>query len=270
AAHERRLRQAGGGRARMSFVGRSRAEEERMLATIGAERFEDLLTALPRAVRLERPLPVGGPLTEIEQRRRFRAWARENDADRAVSFLGGGMYEHWIPAALEALASRSEFATAYTPYQPEVAQGSLTAIFEFQSMICELTGMEVANASLYDGATATVEAALLARHHTGRRRVLASAALHPHTREVLRTYLDPAEVVEIPERDGLTAGAQLERLLTPDTACLIYAQPSFFGAIEHAEALHRAAHAAGALAVAVADPIALALIAPPGASGPDG
>jgi len=124
----------------------------------------------------------------------------------------------------------------------------------------------VANASLYDGATATVEAALLARHHTGRRRVLASAALHPHTREVLRTYLDPAEVVEIPERDGLTASAQLERLLTPDTACLIYAQPSFFGAIERPEALHRAAHAAGALAVAVADPIALALIAPPGAS----
>jgi len=160
----------------MSFVGLTRAEERTMLEQIGIARFEDLLAAIPRSVLLETPPPVAGPLSEIELRRRFGAWSRQNHADHAVSFMGGGLYDHYIPAALNAIAMRSEFATAYTPYQPEVAQGSLTAIFEFQSMIAELTGMEVANASLYDGATAAVEAALLARQQTGRARVVVSYA----------------------------------------------------------------------------------------------
>jgi glycine dehydrogenase subunit 1 len=253
----------------MSFVGLSRAEEARMLATAGVERFEDLLGGVPRELLLTEPLPVEGPLTEIDQRRHFRSLACANDADRAISFLGGGLYEHWIPAALEALASRSEFATAYTPYQPEVAQGSLTAIFEFQSMIAELTGMEVANASLYDGATAAVEAALLARHQTGRRRVVASGALHPHTLEVLATYLEQ-DLEVAPERDGLTDFDALERAVGKDAACVLYAHPSFFGRLEHPDAIHRVAHAAGALAAAVCDPIALALLEPPGAPGPAG
>jgi glycine dehydrogenase subunit 1 len=165
---------------------------------------------------------------------------------------------------------RSEFATAYTPYQPEVAQGSLTAIFEFQSMIAELTGMEVANASLYDGATAAVEAALLARHQTGRARVVASAALHPRTLEVLRTYLGEGNLTLAGERDGTTGPEELARTLGPDVACVLYAHPNFFGLIERPETLHRAAHAVGALAIAVCDPIALALLAPPGAAGADG
>ena len=194
----------------------------------------------------------------------------ENHADRAVSFLGGGLYDHWIPAALEALASRSEFATAYTPYQPEVAQGSLTTIFEFQSLIAELAGMEVANASLYDGATAAVEGAFLARHHTGRRRVVASGALHPHVLGVLRTYLGPADLTVLPERGGLTAAEDLERALGPDAACVLYQHPNFFGLLERPEALHRAAHDAGALAVAACDPIALALLEPPGRAGAAG
>ena len=259
----------------MSLVGLSRDEEQRMLGTIGVPRFEDLLGAVPREVLLGQPLPVGGPLSEIEQRRRFRGWAHENLADRAfgaavdgvdraVSFLGGGLYDHWIPAALEAVAMRSEFATAYTPYQPEVAQGTLTQIFEFQSMIAELTGMEVANASMYDGASATAEAALLARHQTGRNRVVASGSLHPHTLEVLRTYLGPAGLTVVPERGGMTALEDLEAALGPDAACVIYQHPNFFGLIERPETLHRAAHEAGALAVAVCDPIALALLEPPG------
>ena len=254
----------------MSFVGLTRAEERTMLAQIGVARFEDLLGSIPAEVHLEKSLPVAGPLSEIELRRQFGAWSRLNHADRMVSFMGGGFYDHYVPAALNAIAMRSEFATAYTPYQPEVAQGSLTAIFEFQSMIAELTGMEVANASLYDGATAAVEGALLARHHTGRRRVVASAGLHPNVLGVLRTYLGDADVTVAPERGGVVAVDGLEQALGPDVACVLYAHPNFFGLIERPEAIHRAAHAAGALAVAMCDPIALALLEPPGAPGPDG
>jgi glycine dehydrogenase subunit 1 len=164
----------------MSYVGLSPEEERRMLATIGVDSFERLIEAVPSEVRLREPLQTPGPLSEIETRRQFGSWARENAANRAASFLGGGLYEHYIPSAVNALAMRSEFATAYTPYQPEVAQGTLTAIYEFQSMIVDLTGTDVANASLYDGATAAVEAALLARHQTGRRRVVVAGALHPN------------------------------------------------------------------------------------------
>jgi glycine dehydrogenase subunit 1 len=253
----------------MSFIGRTREEEQRMLREIGVERFEELLGDVPEAVRLARPPEVPGPLSEIELRRRLGSWAEENRASGAASFLGGGIYDHWIPAAVDALAGRSEFLTAYTPYQPEVAQGTLTAIFEFQSMIAELTGCDVANASMYDGATATAEAALLARRHTGRRRVLVAGMLHPHTMGVLRTYLDPAEVEAVEAPEGVAPLAAVRAALGPETACVIYQQPNFFGLVEDAGALHEAAHAAGALAVAVCDPVALALLEPPGRLGAD-
>jgi glycine dehydrogenase subunit 1 len=178
--------------------------------------------------------------------------------------MGGGIYDHYIPAAVNALAMRSEFATAYTPYQPEVAQGTLTAIFEFQSMIAELTGCDVANASLYDGATATVEAALLARTQTGRSRVVTAGAIHPNTLGVLRTYLDPRDLTVVSDRGGLAVGEPLEAALGSDVACVIYQQPNFFGLIETPGVIHSLAHAAGALAIAVCDPIALALLEPPG------
>jgi glycine cleavage system P protein (glycine dehydrogenase) subunit 1 len=252
----------------VSFIGLSRGEEERMLAAIGVPRFEDLVAAVPEEVRLKRTLAVPGPLSEIEVRRRFGAWARANDADHAVSFLGGGLYDHYIPAALNAIAMRSEFATAYTPYQPEVAQGSLTAIFEFQSMIVELTGTDVANASLYDGATAAVEAALLARHQTGRARVVVAGALHPNYLDVLRTYLE-RDVTVVADRGGRCALEDLSAALGPDVAAVLYQHPNFFGLLESPQAIHELAHQAGALAVAVCDPIALALLEPPGATGAD-
>ncbi|MEK7823559.1 MAG: aminomethyl-transferring glycine dehydrogenase subunit GcvPA [Candidatus Eisenbacteria bacterium] len=252
----------------MSFIGLSRGEEERMLAAIGVPRFEDLVASVPEEVRLQRTLAVPGPLSEIDARRRFGEWARANDADHAVSFLGGGVYDHYIPAAVNAIAMRSEFATAYTPYQPEVAQGSLTAMFEFQSMIVELTGAEVANASLYDGATAAVEAALLARHQTGRARVVVAGALHPNYLDVLRTYLE-RDVTVVADRGGPCAPEDLAGVLGPDVAAVIYQHPNFFGVLESPQAIHALAHEAGALAVAVCDPIALALLEPPGATGAD-
>ncbi len=251
----------------MSHIGRSAEEEQRMLGVIGVKRFEDLLSAIPKTALLERPLDIPGPLSEIEIRRRFGGWAREDAADRAVSFLGGGLYDHFVPAAVDALSMRSEFATAYTPYQPEVAQGTLTAIFEFQSMIAELTGCDVANASMYDGATAVVEAALLARAHTQRSRVVVAGALHPHHLAVLRTYLDTSDITAVGDRGGRCAPEDLQRALGPDVACVVYQHPNFFGLLESPATLHALAHEAGALAVACVDPIALALLEPPGSAG---
>ena len=253
----------------MSFVGLGAQEERRMLETIGVQRFEDLLGAVPPEVRVRGALPIPGPLSEIELRRCFGGWARENAADRAVSFMGGGVYDHYIPSALNVLVSRSEFATAYTPYQPEVAQGTLTAIFEFQSLICELTGMEVANASLYDGATAVVEAALLARTQTGRHRVVVAGALHPHWLAVLKTYLGESDVVVVADRAGQCPPEDLRSAIGGDVACVIYQHPNFFGLLESPAALTALAHDAGALAIACCDPIALALLEPPGAVGAD-
>jgi glycine dehydrogenase subunit 1 len=174
----------------MSYVGRSDAERAHMLAAVGAKRFEDLLVDVPDGLRIHGPLDVPAAASEIELRAEVGALAAKNDAAREVpSFLGGGMYDHYIPSALPRVALRSEFMTAYTPYQPEVAQGTLQVIFEFQSMIAELTGLDMANASLYDGASATVEAAYLARAHTGRSRVVVAGALHPHYRATLVTFL---------------------------------------------------------------------------------
>jgi len=235
-----------------------------MLDTIGVARVEDLLAPVPEAARLGRALDVPGPLPELALRRTLGGWARDNDADRMPSFLGGGIYDHYIPAAVDALAGRSEFATAYTPYQPEVAQGTLTAIFEFQSMIAELAGCEVANASLYDGASAAVEAALLARAHTGRTRVVVAGTLHPNYRAVLDTYFDGQHLTDVADRDGRVTPEDVRAALGPDVACVIYQHPNFFGLPEAATALNAAAHAAGALAVAMCDPIALALLDPPG------
>jgi glycine dehydrogenase subunit 1 len=250
----------------MSHVGRSPAEEQRMLATIGVGRFEDLLGALPAASRFDRPLDIPGPLSEIELRQRLGGWARGDAADRAVSFLGGGLYDHFIPSAVNAIAGRSEFATAYTPYQPEVAQGTLTAIFEFQSLIAELTGCDVANASMYDAATALVEAVLMARAQTGRQRVVVAGTLHPHHLGVLQTYLDGHGIDVLPQATGAAAPAAVEAALGPDVACVVYQHPDFLGLLQDAHALNAAAHRAGALAIACADPIAMALLEPPGAA----
>ncbi|MGE5175439.1 MAG: aminomethyl-transferring glycine dehydrogenase subunit GcvPA [Hyphomicrobiales bacterium] len=256
----------------MSFVGRSDDERRAMLERIGAARIEDLWGAIPEEFRVKGPLPLPPPLAEYEVTRRFEAWGAENaDAGRYACFLGAGVYDHFVPAALRALTGRSEFATAYTPYQPEVAQGTLQVIFEYQSMIRELTGMEVANASMYDGATAAQEAAHLAAGATGRPRVLASAGLHPHTRGVLRTYASAGNFVleEVPLDGGRASADAFARRGGDDVAALLWAQPNFEGVVEDGRAIGERAHAMGAYSVAVADPIALSVLAPPGEDGAD-
>jgi len=259
----------------VSFVGRSEAERRAMLDRIGAARFEDLWEAIPEAFRVSGALPLPGPLAEYEIARRMEQLAGENaDAGRYACFLGAGIYDHFVPAALRAIISRSEFATAYTPYQPEVSQGTLQAIFEYQSMIRELTGMEVANAAMYDGATAAVEAAGLAAGAVGRRRVLVSAGVHPHVRGVLATYASAGNfaVEEIPLEGGRTSAAAVARRAGPDAepvAALVWSQPNFEGIVEDGKGLTDAVHAAGGYSVAVADPVALTVLAPPGADGAD-
>jgi glycine dehydrogenase subunit 1 len=243
-----------------------------MLERIGAARVEDLWAAIPEAFRVQGPLPLPPPMAEYEIARHLEQLAGENaDATRYACFLGAGIYDHFVPAALRALTGRSEYATAYTPYQPEVAQGTLQVIFEYQSMIRELTGMEVANASMYDGATAAAEAAHLAAGATGRRRVLVSAGLHPHARRVLATYASAGnfDVEELPLEGGRTSAAAVARRAGPDLATLIWAQPNFEGVVEDGKALTEAAHAAGAYSVASADPVALAVLSPPGEDGAD-
>jgi glycine dehydrogenase subunit 1 len=256
----------------VSFVGRSDAERRAMLGRIGARSQEELWSAIPERFRLKGPLPLPPPLAEYEVARRFQGWSDQNaHAGRYACFLGAGIYDHFIPAAVRSVTSRSEFATAYTPYQPEVAQGTLQVIFEYQSMICELTGMEAANASMYDGATACAEAAHLATGATGRRLVLVSKSLHPHALGVLCTYAAAGsfDLREIPLDGGTASLPALERMVSPEVAAVLWSQPSFEGVIEDGAAITEVAHRAGAFSIAAADPVALALLRSPGEDGAD-
>jgi glycine dehydrogenase subunit 1 len=242
-----------------------------MLASLGCDRFEELLRDLPADVRLMQPLPLDRPRSEVEQRRLLTELAEQNDASgHPPSFLGGGMYDHYVPAIVPRLIGRSEFMTAYTPYQPEVAQGTLTSIFEFQSMIAELTGMDVANASLYDGGSALAEACLVARAQTRRSRVVVAGAIHPNYAQVLRTIVGTEEITELPTQNGLVDPAEVGAAMGDDVAAVIVAYPNFFGVVDDAiPEIVEIAHAARALVVASVDPIALALLTPPGQWGAD-
>lgn len=258
----------------MSYAPHTEAEVAAMLKTIGAETIEDLFAAVPRGYRFPRlDLPEG--LSEPEVAALFRGYAGANGAlDTHSCFLGAGAYHHYTPALIPHLLFRSELYTAYTPYQPEVSQGTLQTIFEFQTMVARLFGMEVANASLYDGSTALAEAALMAaRLRPGRRTLVVSEAVHPEYREVLATYVAGAglRVVTVPfdRADGATDRAALRRALDADSAAVLTQYPNFFGVIEPLEELAELAHGAGALAVASADPVALAMLRPPGELGVD-
>jgi glycine dehydrogenase subunit 1 len=245
------------------------ADREEMLAAVGAAGEDDLFDTVPRDLKHQLDLPDG--LSEPELVDYFSALARENqDLGRLQSFLGAGAYRRFIPAAVNQVIGRPEFFTAYTPYQAEASQGWLQSIFEFQSMIAELTGMDVANASMYEAATAVAEAAVMAVVHTGRDRIVVAGAIHPEYLAVLRTYGAGRgfEVENIAPAGGRAdAGAVAAAL--DGSAALVLQHPNFFGLLEDAPALTAAAHDAGALAIVAADPMGLAVLEPPGAYGAD-
>jgi len=249
----------------LPYLPHSEEDVRRALETIGVESIDALFDALPATLRnpdIDLP-PAMDETTLLAHLRSLAA----RDRPAGPNFLGGGMRRHFIPSVTPHLALQSEFVTAYTPYQPEVAQGILQATFEYQTMMSELTGLAVSNASMYDGATATAEAALLAVRQTRRERVLVSRGVHPETRAILATYLEALDI----RIDTL----DLEHLATPvptvdgDVACVIVQQPNFLGSLEAMAALTQAAHASGALLVAVVDPLGLAVLTPPGAYGAD-
>jgi glycine dehydrogenase subunit 1 len=256
----------------LRFIPHTEDDVRRMLEAIGAPSVESLFEAIPAKLRLGRPLRLPAAGGEQDVLRELSELAARNAHPGSFDwFLGAGSYAHFAPSAVDALISRSEFYTAYTPYQPEISQGTLQAVFEWQTMVCGLTGLEVANASMYDGASATAEAALMAMRVTRRNRVVVSGALHPQWRRVLDTYLGGlgAEVVTLPRgADGRSAGA--EASVDDATACLIVQQPNFLGVAEDVAALAAAAHARGALLVtAVAEALSLALLRAPGELGAD-
>jgi glycine dehydrogenase subunit 1 len=237
-----------------------------MLAELGIDSLEPLLSDIPAQLRVQRlELPDG--LSEPEVMAAVRALAARNTVfEDRLTFRGGGVYRRFIPAAVPAITSKSEFYTAYTPYQPEASQGWLQSIFEFQTLITQLTGLDVANASLYDGATALAEAAMMAVVQTGRTKVVVAGYVHPEYREVLAGFAKGRKfnVLHLPARAGVVDLGELSRAVDPDVAAVIFQQPNFLGLVEDAAALVEAAHAAGALAIATVDPISLALLAGPG------
>lgn len=257
----------------MDFVPNTDQDRQQMLQAIGVQSVDDLLGVVPAEVRWK-PLDLPKPLTEMELASELRAMAEQNvDAQHYSYFLGAGSYNHYVPAAVSQLLLRSEFYTSYTPYQPEVSQGVLQSMFEFQSMICSLTGMDVTNASMYDGATALAEAALMAIAATKRRKVVVSGSVHPEYRAVLTTYLGSRgfEVVtSAVRREGdRIVEESLEALLDGDTACCAVQQPNFFGGVRDLGALADRIHQLGGLFVVSSDPISLGMLKSPGAWGAD-
>lgn len=256
----------------MRFSPVSCDDREVMLRAVGATTIDELFESVPPAVRLARPLAIADGLSEMEAASELRALADANvPAAGLISFAGAGCYDHHIPAIVDHVVLRPEFFTAYTPYQPEVSQGTLQNIYEFQSMICELTGMDVANASMYDGATAFVEAALMSSRAMKRHKVVVAGTIHPEWSVVLSTYAASGniEVVTCPVEDGLTSPATAALLVDDSTAAVLVASPNFLGHLEDLAALGEIAHAAGALLVVAVNPILSGVLEAPSVPGAD-
>jgi glycine dehydrogenase subunit 1 len=250
----------------MRYLPKSPAERQEMLAAVGAKSIEELFSSIPERYRLKNPLQLPGPLSEAEVIGYFKDRAAEN-SNGYVSFLGAGVYNHLRSVVTDAIIQRGEFLTSYTPYQAEITQGTLQAIFEFQTLMSQLTGQEVANASMYDGSTAATEAVLMAERLTGRRRVLVARSVHPEYREVLKTYAKNSglHVEEIPYAPSGTLDQKaLQASLKDDVAAVVVQSPNFFGVIEPLGGLADAAHAEGALLVtAITEGVSLGLLRPP-------
>jgi glycine dehydrogenase subunit 1 len=253
----------------LSYLSLTERDREEMLAAIGVSSVEELFRDIPASVRFERELDLPPALGEQELSRHLEELAARNvDTSRELSFLGAGIYDHYVPAIVDAVLQRGELLTAYTPYQPEMSQGVLQAIFEYQTAICELTGMDVSNASGYDGTTVAADACYVAKHATGRSKVVITEATNPQVRQVVKTYAPGfgLEIVEVPHSDGVTSPDDLREAVA-GAACAIFQQPNFFGCLEAAPELAAVANEAGAVPVAHADLISLGVLEAPGEYG---
>ncbi|TAA70672.1 aminomethyl-transferring glycine dehydrogenase subunit GcvPA [Planococcus salinarum] len=247
-------------------------DEKAMLDTIGIQSIEELFADIPEKVRFKGEYNIKPAKSESSLTKELSQLAAKNaDSNTYASFLGAGVYDHYKPIIVDHVISRSEFYTAYTPYQPEISQGELQAIFEFQTMISELTGMEIANSSMYDGGTALAEAGMLAAGHTRRKKILVSRAVHPETRAVVRSYAlgQSIAVEEIPLKDGHTDLEALKNMIDDNTAVVMIQYPNFFGQVENLKEIEPIVHGAGALFAVSSNPLALGALTPPGKLGAD-
>ena len=254
------------------YTSATESDRAEMLAAIGVDSVEELFEQVPEPLRLGRPLELPAGMSEAEVTSASPRWPPATaDAEEQVCFVGAGMYDHYVPAIVDAITQRSEFLTPYTPYQPEISQGGLQAMFEFQTAMSELTGLPVSNAGLYEGPSSVASAGYLAIGATGRRRFVVSRGVHPHSRETLATYSVGygAEVEEVGLEGGVTDAAALAAAVDGETAAVFLQSPNFLGAVEDVEALAAAAKEHGALLVVAADPMALGILRPPGECGAD-
>jgi glycine dehydrogenase subunit 1 len=247
-------------------------DKKTMLEAIGVSSIDELFSDIPEKVRFKGEYNIKAAKSETDlMKELFNMASRNADLKRNVSFIGAGVYDHYMPVIVDHVISRSEFYTAYTPYQPEISQGELQAIFEFQTMICELTGMDVANSSMYDGGTALAEAAMLSAGHTKRKTIVVSSAVHPESRDVLKTYAKGQylNVIEVPVKDGVTDLDALKGLVNEDVAAVIVQYPNFFGRVEPLKELEEVIHANKSMFVVSSNPLSLGVLTPPGKFGAD-
>uniref|UniRef100_A0A7C6A803 Probable glycine dehydrogenase (decarboxylating) subunit 1 n=1 Tax=candidate division WOR-3 bacterium TaxID=2052148 RepID=A0A7C6A803_UNCW3 len=251
----------------MPFTPHTTEDKKAMLKAIGVASFRELLNTIPESVQFKGKLNLPKPISELEVKRLLTRIASNNRSlTEYISFLGGGAYDHYIPSVINHIISRSEFYTAYTPYQAEVSQGTLQAIYEYQSLICELFAMDVSNASMYDGASALAEACHMARDLTSRNKILIAETIHPYYTKVVRTYTEglkiPIQLVK--STDGIVDLNELEKLIDDSVAAVLIQHPNFFGVLEPVGELEKIVHKQGALLVACVDPISLGILTPPG------
>lgn len=257
---------------RHRYIPMTETDQAEMMKTIGISSVEELFADIPEKVRFKGEYNIKKAKSETSLVKELSILAAKNaDARTYASFLGAGVYDHYKPIIVDHVISRSEFYTAYTPYQPEISQGELQAIFEFQTMICELTGMDLANSSMYDGGTALAEAGTLSAGHTRRKKLLVSETVNPESRDVVQSYASgqSIEVVMVPQKDGVTDIAKLEELIDEDTAAVLVQYPNFFGQIEDIKKIGEVTHDKGGLFVVSSNPLALGVLTPPGKLGAD-
>lgn len=254
------------------YIPNTEADKKRMLDSIGVSSMSDLFSDIPDSLKLNRKLNIDEAMSEIEIERHMKKLTDKNKSvEELVCFLGAGAYDHYIPSVVKHLAMRSEFYTAYTPYQPEISQGTLQVIFEYQTMITNLTGMDVTNASMYDGPTATAEAAIMACENTRRKSIIVSKTVNPETRKVLKTYLTvrDIELIEVDMVDGVTDVEKLKSLVDKNTAAVIVQSPNFFGIIEDVAEVEKTIHENKGNLIMYVDPISLGILKTPGELGAD-